>query len=108
MSVKVQPDPETMVSGYRPYVLYTLSSNCAGTSSVVRLDGGIRVFVALSTSTVAKRADDDNDDVEDIVFGVTPNADADTAIDKSATADLCISILFLLLWRACTFYCNIL
>jgi len=79
MSVRVQPDPETIVSGYRPYVLYTLSSNCAGTSSVVRLDGGIRVFDALFASTVAKRADDDDDDdddVEDIVFGFTPNADA--------------------------------
>jgi len=68
-----------MVSGYRPYVLYTLSSNWAGTFSVTRLDGGIRLCVPLVASTVAKRADEDDDtddEVEDIVFGVIPKADA--------------------------------
>jgi len=92
--VRVQPDPEAIVNGYRPYVLYTFSSNSSGIFSVAISDGGIKV-VSVSGLVATKREEDEDFDNVDLVIMFVFCCDGLTDDDVGETPKACVKLLLM-------------
>ena len=87
--MRVLPDPETNVMGYRPYVFWTRVSNSSEVVCGGSFDGGTRIVVTRPTSAIDDTSDDDSmvewsrDDEDDV--RCTAKASAEEERAKIAT-----------------------